>query len=132
MDDLKVEKLNSEKNLWEAIDPGFDESALKVEENKKKDHSAKYFLYLLVNNDSLDDIMDCKGGKDIWEMLKRIHMEFDTWHGLLLLNDYINTTKALDETINQYLNRRNGLYHKVKNSGFSLAIKCKEDSQFLS
>ncbi|KAG5879618.1 hypothetical protein JTB14_018805 [Gonioctena quinquepunctata] len=79
MDDLKVEKLNSEnyrywsmraqgilevKNLWEAIDPGFDENALKVEENKKEDHSARSVLYLLVNNNSLDDIMDCKAAKD--------------------------------------------------------------------
>ncbi|KAG5894361.1 hypothetical protein JTB14_031922 [Gonioctena quinquepunctata] len=138
MDDLKVKELNSEnyrywsmraqgilevKNLWEAIDPGFDENALKVGENKKKDHSAKSILYLLVNNDSLDDIMESKAAKDIWETLKRIHTKFNTWHVSLLLKDYINTTKASDETINQNLNRRNGLYHKVKNAGFEFSEK---------
>ncbi|KAG5884037.1 hypothetical protein JTB14_020448 [Gonioctena quinquepunctata] len=104
---MRAQGILEVKNLWEAINPGFDENALKVEEHKKKDHSAKYVLYLLVNNDSLDDIKDCKAEKDIWETLKRIHTKFDTWHGLLLLKDYINTTKASDETINQYLNRRN-------------------------
>ncbi|KAG5888790.1 hypothetical protein JTB14_007066 [Gonioctena quinquepunctata] len=120
---MRAQGILEVKNLWEAIDPGFDENALKVEENKKKDHSAKSVLYLLVNNDSLDDIMDCKAAKEIWETLKRIHTKFDTWHGLLLLKDYINTTKASDETINQYLNRRNGLYHKVKNAGFEFSEK---------
>ncbi|KAG5887273.1 hypothetical protein JTB14_015710 [Gonioctena quinquepunctata] len=80
---------------------------------------------MIVNNDSLDDIIIIKAAKDIWETLKRIDTKFDTWQGLLLLKDHISTTKASDGTLNQYLNRRNGLYiyHKVKNAGFEFSEK---------
>ncbi|KAG5898168.1 hypothetical protein JTB14_013212 [Gonioctena quinquepunctata] len=138
MDDYKVEKLNSEnyrywsmraqgilevKNLWQAVDPGFSKDQLREAANKKTDHSAKSILYLLINNNSLDDIMDCKTAKEVWETLKQIHTKYDTWHGLLLLKDFVNRAKKEDETINEYLTRRNGLYHKVKNAGFEFSEK---------
>ncbi|KAG5899042.1 hypothetical protein JTB14_000066 [Gonioctena quinquepunctata] len=138
MDDYKVEKLNSEnyrywsmraqgilevKNLWQAVDPGFSEDQLREAANKKTDHSAKSILYLLINNNSLDDIMDCKTAKEVWETLKQIHTKYDTWHGLLLLKDFVNRAKKEDESINEYLTRRNGLYHKVKNAGFEFSQK---------
>ncbi|KAG5894650.1 hypothetical protein JTB14_017363 [Gonioctena quinquepunctata] len=67
--------------------------------------------------------MDCKTAKEVWETLKQIHTKYDTWHGLLLLKDFVNRAKKEDETINEYLTRRNGLYHKVKNAGFEFSEK---------
>ncbi|KAG5887187.1 hypothetical protein JTB14_016673 [Gonioctena quinquepunctata] len=64
---------------------------------------------------------DCKTAKEVWETLKQIHTKYDTWHGLLLLEDFVNRAKKEDETINEYLTRRNGLYHKVKNAGFEFS-----------
>ncbi|KAG5900626.1 hypothetical protein JTB14_005904 [Gonioctena quinquepunctata] len=61
--------------------------------------------------------------KEVWETLKQIHTKYDTWHGLLLLKDFVNTAKKETETINEYLTRRNGLYHKVKNAGFEFSEK---------
>lgn len=49
---------------------------------------------------------------------KQNHSKFETCHGLFLLKDFIDTTKNEDETVNQYFNRRNELYHKVKNAEF--------------
>ncbi|KAG5875682.1 hypothetical protein JTB14_019458 [Gonioctena quinquepunctata] len=67
--------------------------------------------------------MDCKTAKEVWETLNQIHTKYDTWHGLLLLKDFVNRAKKEDETINEYLTRRNGLYHKVKNAGFEFSEK---------
>lgn len=104
------------KNLWRTVDPGLGENP--SEEDLRKDHSAKSMLYLIVNNSTLDDLINCKTAKEIWDALKQIHTKYDKWHGLLLLKDFINTKKKNDESIDDYLARRNGLYHKVQNAGY--------------
>ncbi|KAG5868332.1 hypothetical protein JTB14_007396 [Gonioctena quinquepunctata] len=67
--------------------------------------------------------MDFKTTKEVWKTLKQIHTKYDTWHGLLLPKDFVNTAKKEDETINEYITRRNGLYHKVKFASFEFSEK---------
>ncbi|KAK9692687.1 hypothetical protein QE152_g34990 [Popillia japonica] len=119
---LRAQGLLEVKGLWKAIEPGLDDDITKwSSQDKEIDHKTKSVLYLLMNNDSLDDIMECKTAKDIWKTLKEIHTKYDEWHGLLLLQDFVTTKKKNDESINEYLVRRNGLYHKVKNAGFDFS-----------
>ncbi|KAG5870271.1 hypothetical protein JTB14_002139 [Gonioctena quinquepunctata] len=99
MDEFKVEKCNAEnyrywsmraqgilefENLWFTIDTGFTDDELKMDKNKKADHSADSIIYLLINNDCLDDVMESKSAEGIWENLRQIHTKYDTWQGLLL------------------------------------------------
>ncbi|KAK9694524.1 hypothetical protein QE152_g33485 [Popillia japonica] len=117
MDELKIEKLNSENyrywclraqgllevtGLWQAIEPGLDDDISKwSSQDKEIDHKT-----------NLDDIMECKTAKDIWKTLKEIHTKYDEWHGLLLLQDFVTTKKKNDESINEYLfiqNTTNGM-----------------------
>ncbi|KAK9753463.1 hypothetical protein QE152_g2043 [Popillia japonica] len=77
-------------------------------QDKESDHKTKSVLYLLKNNDSLDDIMECKTAKDIWKTLKEIYTKYDEWHGLLLLQDFVTTKKKNDESINEYLRKSSG------------------------
>ncbi|KAG5871187.1 hypothetical protein JTB14_020153 [Gonioctena quinquepunctata] len=88
------------KKNWFTIDPGFTDDELKVDKNKKVDHSAKSINYLMINYDSLSDVMECKSAKEIWETLRQIHNKYNTGHGLLLLKDFINASKRMEENIN--------------------------------
>lgn len=136
MDDAKIEKLNSKnyrhwrmrmqgilevKGCWDAVDPGYE--APLTEAQKKLDHRAKSLFYLSVNDEGLDDIADCTSGKEIWKTLADIHTKYDTWHGLLLIRDFVNLQKTPEDSIGDYLTKRSTLYHQVKNAGFEFDEK---------
>lgn len=138
MDEAKLDKLNANnyrhwslrvqgvlevKGCWSAIDPGFNDEEEITDKQKKIDHLAKSIFYLSVNDESLDDIIDCKTAKEIWETLQQIHTQYDTWHGLLLVRDFVNMQKQSSQSIGDYLMQRNALYNKVKNAGFEFNEK---------
>jgi hypothetical protein len=118
---LRAQGLLEAKGVWEAIDPGYGDVMTTAE--KQKDHKARSIFYLIINDEGLDDIIDCERAKDIWDVLKQIHTKYDTWHGLLLLKDFVTTQMKPDEKIGEYLTRRNGLYHKVKHAGYTFDEK---------
>lgn len=131
MDELKIPKLAEnnytawsirtraalvQKNCWEAIDPGFGPE-LKDEERKLNDR-ALTFLFLVVNDEYLDDIADCTRAKEAWISLKDVHTKFGLLHTLQLLKELFNITLNSGESMNSYLGRLMDLHRKVSACGY--------------
>lgn len=134
-DDFRFEKLNGEnfrywsmrvtgllvsKGCFGAIDPGYGPEAEWTPTQITNNRKAMSTFYMTMTDAGLDDISHCESAKDIWDTLKEIHTQYDTWHGLLLLKDFVTTGMKTTETIAQYMSRRNALYRKVCDAGFKL------------
>jgi 6-phosphogluconolactonase/glucosamine-6-phosphate isomerase/deaminase len=118
---MRVKGLLGTKKAWAAIDPGFNEpTAAQLE----MDQLAISVLYLVVNDDTLNDIKLCTTAREIWLAIKNIHTKFDPWHGFHLLDDYVSMRKTDDETITQFLSRKSILYDKVEAAGCHLDERC--------
>jgi hypothetical protein len=104
---MEVQGLLEEKGVWEAVEPGYGADPTAAQ--KKVDHKAKSALYLSINKASKDDVMNCTTAKEVWDTLSKVHTQYDLWHSALLVKDYVNAQKLEDESINDYLTRRNGL-----------------------
>lgn len=130
MDELKIPKLDGnnytawsirtraalvQKNYWEAIDPGYG-SELKAEESKING-KALTFLFLVVEDNFLDDIADCTRAKDAWTTLKDIHTKFRLLHTLQLLREFFNVRMNSGESMSSYLRRIMELHRKVSSCG---------------
>jgi hypothetical protein len=135
MEELKIEKLDSDnyrywsliaqgvlvnKGCWDAVDPGYENPTAA---QGKLDHKARTTIYMMVSKACLDDIAKLATAKEVWETLKRIHTEYGTYHGLLLLKDFVNAEKEESESITKYIAKRNNLYGKVSDSGFEMSEK---------
>jgi hypothetical protein len=134
MEEIKIQKLDGDnynawkiraravlvqKNCWEAIDPGYG-AELKPEE-KKINEKALTFLFLVVEDQFLDDIADCERAKEAWDILKDIHTKFGLLHSLQLLKEFFNVTLKPGESVSSYLSRLMDLHRKVSSCGHGLA-----------
>jgi hypothetical protein len=119
---MRVKGLLGTKKAWAAIDPGF--GAAPTAAQLEIDHLAISTLYLVVNDDTLNDIKACTTAREIWITIQNIHTKFDPWHGFHLLDDYVSMRKLEDETITQFLSRKSALYDKVEAAGCRLDERC--------
>jgi hypothetical protein len=118
---MEVQGLLEEKGVWEAVEPGY--GAEPTAAQKKADHKAKSALYLSINKSAKDDVMHCVTAKEVWDTLAKVHTQYDLWHSALLVKDYVTTQKLEDESIVDYLTRRNGLYQQISGAGFTFPEK---------
>ena len=116
MKEFKIPKLNGDnysvwsirtrsalvqKGCWKAIDPGY---GVKLSDNGRKTNKKTLtFLFLVVEDEYLDDIIDCQRAKETWVSLKDIHTKFGLLHTLQLLKEFFNDTMNLGENMNSYL-----------------------------
>jgi hypothetical protein len=119
---MRVKGLLGTKKALAAIDPGFgaEPTAAQLE----MDRMAISVLYLVVNDDTLNDIKACTTAREIWLAIQNIHTKFDPWHGFHLLDDYVSMRKTEEETITQFLSRKSILYDKVAAAGCHLDERC--------
>jgi hypothetical protein len=136
MEELKMEKLSGDnyrhwsliaqgvlvtKGCWQAIEPGFGDAPTAAQ--SLIDQKARTTLYMIVGKASLDDIADIPTAKGAWEALRKINTEYDTYHGLITVKDFVNATKEETETVVEYISRRNNLHCKAASAGFPFSEK---------
>jgi hypothetical protein len=119
---MRVKGLLGTKKALAAIDPGFGEAPTAAQ--LEIDSLAISTLYLVVNDDTLNDIKGCTTAREMWLTIQNIHTKFDSWHGFHLLDDYVSMRKLEDETITQFLSRKSVLYDKVEAAGCHLDERC--------
>lgn len=100
------------KGIWEAIDPGF--GAVMSDAQRKQNEKALSFLFLLVEDNFLDDIGSHSKAKDAWETLCDMHTKYGLLHILQLLRDFFNINKRRDEKMQMYLGRIMDLHRKLE------------------
>lgn len=85
-----------QKGCWKAIDPGFSVGAVN-EREKAIDNKALTFLFLVVEDNYLDDIGTCTTARDAWNTLQDMHTKFGLLHILQLMRDFFNVKMKRDE-----------------------------------
>jgi hypothetical protein len=110
------------KGCWSAIEPGFEGEDM-TNAQTLLDQKARTTLYLIVGKASLDDIGTLPTAREAWLALQRIHTEYDTFHGLTMVKEFVNASKEESESISEYISRRAGLHRKSKDSGFTFSEK---------
>ncbi|KAH7948435.1 hypothetical protein HPB52_022699 [Rhipicephalus sanguineus] len=107
-----------QKGCWEAIDPGFSVGAVK-EREKAIDNKAPTFLFLVVEDNYLDDIGTCTTARDAWNTLQDMHTNFGLLHILQLMRDFFNVKMKRDESMQDYLGRLIDLHGKLSSAGYA-------------
>ncbi|KAH6930030.1 hypothetical protein HPB50_008101 [Hyalomma asiaticum] len=112
-DELRLPKLSSDnyhtwsiraraalaqKGCWEAIDPGFSVGAMD-ERDKSIDNKALTFLFLVVEDNYLDDTGACTTARDAWTTLQDMHSKFGLLHILQLMRDFFNVKMKRDKSM---------------------------------
>lgn len=107
-----------QKGCWEAIDPGFSVGAVN-EREKAIDNKALTFLFLVVEDNYLDDIGTCTTARDAWNTLQDMHTKFGLLHILQLMRDFFNVKMKRDESMQDYLGRLMDLHRKLSSAGYA-------------
>ncbi|KAL1484404.1 hypothetical protein MTO96_032610 [Rhipicephalus appendiculatus] len=107
-----------QKGCWEAIDPGFSVGTIN-EREKAIDNKALTFLFLVVEDNYLDDIGTCRTARDAWNTLQDMHSKFGLLHILQLMRDFFNVKMKRDESMQDYLGRLMDLHRKLSNAGYA-------------
>ncbi|KAH7970409.1 hypothetical protein HPB49_006712 [Dermacentor silvarum] len=86
------------------------------EREKQTDNKALTFLFLIVEDNYLDDIGTCRTAKEPWNTLQKMPSKF----GLQLMRDFFNVKMKRDESMKDYLERLMVLMHrKLSNAGYA-------------
>ena len=88
------------------------------DKQKVTDHKARTIFYTTIKKSGLDDIMNCKTAKEIWETLCSSHTKFELWHSVYMVKDFVCMEKKADEGVEDYLARRTAEFHRVRDTGF--------------
>lgn len=111
---LRIQGVLEVKGCWKVFDPGFEDGKDITEAERKVDHISKSIFYLSVNDETLDDVIDCNSAKKIRKTLQEIHT-----NRLLLVRDFRNIKKESPQFIGDYLMKCNAVYNKVKSAGLN-------------
>lgn len=107
-----------QKGCWEAIDPGYSQGDM-TEKEKQIDNKALTFLFLVVEDNYLDDIGASRNAKEAWTTLEEMHSKFGLLHILQLMRDFFNVKMKIDESMRDYLGRLMGLHRKLSSAGYA-------------
>lgn len=76
---IRVRAALVQKGCWEAIVPGFSNREMN-EREKQTDNKALTYLFLIVEDNYLDDIGTCRTAKEAWNTLQEMHSKFGVLH----------------------------------------------------
>ncbi|GLV46507.1 hypothetical protein CBL_20832 [Carabus blaptoides fortunei] len=110
-----------QKGIWEAIDPGNSKTLTAAD--KKVDNKALTLLFLIVDDNYLDDIGGCLSAKEAWQTLEEIHPKHGFLHILQLMRDFFNVKMGKTEQMRDYLGRITELHRKLTSSGYRFTDK---------
>ena len=114
---IRAKAVLIQKSVWVAIDPGYGPAILSVKEKQDND-KALAFLYLVVEDQYLDDIEDCVRAKEAWEILEELNSKFGILHVMQLMKELFNMQKAASEDMMTYVSRVVNSHHKLKKGGY--------------
>ena len=132
-DEFRIPKLNADnyhawsiraraalvqRNAWEAIDPGYGPAMSNDE--RKLNEKALTFLFLVVEDNYLDDIGSCSRAKEAWETLEEINCKYGLLHVLQLMRDFFNVKMREGEKMNSYLGRIMEIHRKLSGCNYNL------------
>ncbi|KAL1433344.1 hypothetical protein MTO96_012639 [Rhipicephalus appendiculatus] len=89
------------------------------EREKAIDNKALTFLFLVVEDNYLDDIGTCRTARDAWNTLQDMHSKFGLLHIHQLMRDFFNVKMKRDESMQDYLGRLMDLHRKLSNAGYA-------------
>uniref|UniRef100_A0A2R5L942 Putative retrotransposon protein ty1-copia subclass n=1 Tax=Ornithodoros turicata TaxID=34597 RepID=A0A2R5L942_9ACAR len=115
---IRVRAALVQKGCWEAIDLGYSSREMSAQE-KKTDNKALTFLFLVVEDNYLDDIGASARAKEAWDTLHEMHSKFGLLHVLQLMRDFFNVKLKRKELMNDYLGRLMDLHRKLSNAGYA-------------
>lgn len=104
-----------QKGCWDAIEPGYSEEM--TDKEKKVDNKALTFLFLVVEDNYLDDIGKSKTAREAWMTLQEMHSKFGLLHILQLMRDFFNVKMKKEESMQSYLGRLMELHRKLSSAG---------------
>jgi Reverse transcriptase (RNA-dependent DNA polymerase)/gag-polypeptide of LTR copia-type/Integrase core domain/GAG-pre-integrase domain len=104
-----------QKGCWEAIDPGFIDM---TRDDNKNNNRALTFLFLVVEDNYLDDIGNCSRAKEAWEILKEIHSKYGLLHILQIMRDFFNVQMKPNEDTKSCLGRLMDLHRRLTSGGY--------------
>lgn len=104
-----------QKGCWDAIEPGYSEEM--TDKEKKVDNKALTFLFLVVEDNYLDDIGESKTAREAWTTLEEMHSKFGLLHILQLMRDFFNVRMKKEESMQSYLGRLMELHRKLSSAG---------------
>lgn len=134
MDEFRLEKLNSsnysawsirvraalvQKGCWSTIDPGCP-SEKPTEAWKSQDQKALTYLFLVVEDEYLDDIAELTSAREAWNVLKERHTKYGLLHTLQLLRELFSARKGT-EPVAEYVGKLTDLHRKVTAGGHGFA-----------
>lgn len=112
---IRVKAALVQKGCWEAINPGY--SGQMTDQEKKTDSKALTFLFLVVDDNYLDDIGSSASAKEAWDVLHDMHSKFGLLHILQLIRDFFNVSMKTSEPMREYLGRIMDLHRKLSSAG---------------
>ncbi|KAH9379334.1 hypothetical protein HPB48_015137 [Haemaphysalis longicornis] len=103
------------EGMWEAIESGYSEEM--TDKEMKVDNKALAFLFLVVEDNYLDDIGESKTAREAWTTLEEMHSKFGLLHILQVMRDFFNVRMKKEESMQSYLGRLMELHRKLSSAG---------------
>ncbi|KAJ8866623.1 hypothetical protein PR048_032483 [Dryococelus australis] len=104
-----------QKDCWEAVESGYDETDIKkLSFGKRRENDKVLSLLTLVVSDTyLDDIGRYELASGTWEILEGIHTNYGLLHMNRILKEMMNTTRTDDVTMQECMSKIQNLNRKL-------------------